>query len=199
MTWLAFWHLPIRPVPDARNFAEHMKRDGVQVKILTGDNELVARHVCEQVGLEDPAWYRATNSTRRAIPRSDTGRRDRRFSRACLPMQKLASFIALKHRGHVVGYMGDGINDAPSLHAADVGISVSSAVDVARDAADIILLEAGAAHSAQRNYRRPQRLRERYEISADGNQLEFRQYVQHGGRFAVSSVSADAADANPAE
>ena len=61
------------------------------------------------------------------------------------PMQKHRIIHALKHRGHVVGYMGDGINDAPSLHAADVGISVSSAVDVAREAADIILLEPGLA------------------------------------------------------
>jgi Mg2+-importing ATPase len=58
-------------------------------------------------------------------------------------MQKLRIIHALKHRGHVVGYMGDGINDAPSLHAADVGISVATAVDVARDAADIILLQPG--------------------------------------------------------
>ena len=61
------------------------------------------------------------------------------------PMQKLRIILALKHRGHVVGYMGDGINDAPSLHAADVGISVATAVDVARDAADIILLQPGLA------------------------------------------------------
>ena len=59
------------------------------------------------------------------------------------PAQKNRIIMALKHRSHVVGYMGDGINDAPSLHAADVGISVSTAVDVARDAADIILLEPG--------------------------------------------------------
>jgi len=59
------------------------------------------------------------------------------------PMQKLRIILALKHRGHVVGYMGDGINDAPSLHAADVGISVATAVDVARDAADIIMLKSG--------------------------------------------------------
>jgi Mg2+-importing ATPase len=59
------------------------------------------------------------------------------------PAQKNRVILALKHRSHVVGYLGDGINDAPSLHAADVGISVSSAVDVARDAADIILLEEG--------------------------------------------------------
>jgi Mg2+-importing ATPase len=59
------------------------------------------------------------------------------------PAQKNRVILALKHRSHVVGYIGDGINDAPSLHAADVGISVASAVDVARDAADIILLESG--------------------------------------------------------
>jgi len=59
------------------------------------------------------------------------------------PAQKNRIILALKHRGHVLGYMGDGINDAPSLHAADVGISVASAVDVARDAADIILVEPG--------------------------------------------------------
>ena len=59
------------------------------------------------------------------------------------PAQKTRILMALKHRGHVVGFMGDGINDAPSLHAADVGISVSTAVDVARDAADIILVEPG--------------------------------------------------------
>ena len=59
------------------------------------------------------------------------------------PAQKNRVILALKQRSHVVGYLGDGINDAPSLHAADVGISVASAVDVARDAADIILLEEG--------------------------------------------------------
>src|SRR5438270_10642463 len=59
------------------------------------------------------------------------------------PAQKNRIILALKHRGHVAGYMGDGINDAPSLHAADVGISVATAVDVARDAADIILVERG--------------------------------------------------------
>src|SRR6202040_3304335 len=59
------------------------------------------------------------------------------------PMQKLRILRALRQRGHVVGYIGEGINDAPSLHAADVGISVATAVDVARDAADIILLRPG--------------------------------------------------------
>ena len=131
------------PSPDAAASVAAMKRDGVDVKILTGDNELVGRHVCEQVGIENPAVMRGEelNST------SDTALEHRAeettiFARVT-PMQKHRIIHALKRRGHVVGYMGDGINDAPSLHAADVGISVASAVDVARDAADIILLRPG--------------------------------------------------------
>ena len=130
------------PSPDAAASVAAMKGDGVDVKILTGDNELVARHVCEQVGIENPAVMLGEDldST------SDTALEHREettvFARVT-PMQKHRIIHALKRRGHVVGYMGDGINDAPSLHAADVGISVASAVDVARDAADIILLRPG--------------------------------------------------------
>lgn len=133
------------PSPDAATSVVAMKRDGVDVKILTGDNELVARHVCEQVGIHDPGVMlgEELEST------SDTALEHRAeettiFARVS-PMQKHRIIHALKRRGHVVGYMGDGINDAPSLHAADVGISVASAVDVARDAADIILLKPGLA------------------------------------------------------
>ena len=131
------------PSPDAAASVVAMKQDGVDVKILTGDNELVARHVCEQVGIENPGIMvgEELEST------SDTALEHRAeettiFARVS-PMQKHRIIHALKRRGHVVGYMGDGINDAPSLHAADVGISVASAVDVARDAADIILLKPG--------------------------------------------------------
>ena len=131
------------PSPDAASSLEAMKRDGVEVKILTGDNELVARHVCEQVGLTRPAITlgseieRTSDSALQHIAEETTV-----FARVS-PMQKHRIIHALKQRGHVVGYMGDGINDAPSLHAADVGISVASAVDVAREAADIILLKPG--------------------------------------------------------
>jgi Mg2+-importing ATPase len=131
------------PSPDAAASLAAMKRDGVTVKILTGDNELVARHVCGQVGLENPSILtgaeldRTTDTALAHLAEETTI-----FARVS-PMQKLRILHALKRRGHVVGYMGDGINDAPSLHAADVGISVSSAVDVAREAADIILLKPG--------------------------------------------------------
>jgi Mg2+-importing ATPase len=131
------------PSPDAAASLEAMKRDGVAVKILTGDNELVARHICEQVGLEIPKivvgeQVERTHDTALQHIAEDTTV----FARVS-PMQKLRIIHALKQRGHVVGYIGDGINDAPSLHAADVGISVASAVDVAREAADIILLKPG--------------------------------------------------------
>jgi len=131
------------PSPDAAASVVAMKRDGVNVKILTGDNELVARHVCEQVGIENPAIMlgeelESTGDTALEHRAEETTV----FARVS-PMQKHRIIHALKRRGHVVGYMGDGINDAPSLHAADVGISVASAVDVARDAADIILLKPG--------------------------------------------------------
>ncbi|HKQ87227.1 MAG TPA: magnesium-translocating P-type ATPase [Candidatus Acidoferrales bacterium] len=131
------------PNPDAAESLASLKRDGVEVKILTGDNELVARHVCRQVGLQEPTILSGEEldhtSDAALLHLADETTVFARVS----PMQKHRIIQALRLRGHVVGYMGDGINDAPSLHGADVGISVSSAVDVARDAADIILLQPG--------------------------------------------------------
>ena len=129
------------PLPTAQSTLHALHRDGINVKILTGDNELVTRHICSQVGLDcgrivlgkelekisDPALGHLVENT--SV-----------FARVS-PSQKNRIILALKNRGHVVGYLGDGINDAPSLHAADVGISVSTAVDVAKDAADFILLK----------------------------------------------------------
>jgi len=118
-----------------------LRRDGVEVKIVTGDNELVSRHVCSQVGID--ASRIALGSE---IERMDdaelaaTVERTQLFARVS-PAQKHRIIGALKSRGHVVGFLGDGINDAPSLHGADVGISVAGAVDVAREASDIVLLE----------------------------------------------------------
>jgi len=129
------------PLKSARFALDALRRDGIEVKILTGDNELVTEHICSQVGLDigriilgdelekmtDPALAHVVEQT--SV-----------FARVS-PAQKNRIILALKNRSHVVGYLGDGINDAPSLHAADVGISVSTAVDVAKDAADFILLE----------------------------------------------------------
>jgi len=121
----------------------------VSLKVITGDNDLVARHVAEQVGL--------------AVDEVLTGDQMRKLTHPALvaraprttifarvdPDQKLQVIRALRESGAVVGYMGDGINDAPALHVADVGISVSNATDVARSAADIILLEPSLAAISQ--------------------------------------------------
>lgn len=131
------------PDPDAATSIAAMKRDGIEVKVLTGDNELVAEHICQQVGIQKPVIAlgeeldRATDTALQHMAEEVTV-----FARVS-PMQKHRIIHALKQRGHVVGYLGDGINDAPSLHEADVGISVSSAADVAREAADIVLLNRG--------------------------------------------------------
>ncbi len=138
--FLTFFDPPLEEVGEVLQALSH---DDVEIKILTGDNELVAHHVCEQVGLDVGRIVLGEELD----SMSDTAlahiaEQTSVFARVS-PAQKNRIILALKHRGHVVGFMGDGINDAPSLHAADVGISVSSAVDVAKDAADIILLERG--------------------------------------------------------
>jgi P-type Mg2+ transporter len=128
-------------MPDVREAIAALKRDGVTVKILTGDNERVACHICAQVGLDTTEVVlgqdldRMTDTALAAV-----AERTHVFARVS-PAQKTRVLLALKRNDHVVGFLGDGINDAPSLHAADVGISVANAVDVAKDAADLILLE----------------------------------------------------------
>jgi Mg2+-importing ATPase len=129
------------PKPDVAKVLQALKSDGVQVKILTGDNELVTRHVCDKVGLDGGRIVLGNDLDHMSdAALSQVVEQVNVFARVS-PAQKNRIILALKSRKHVVGYMGDGINDAPSLHAADVGISVSTGVDVAKDAAAIILLE----------------------------------------------------------
>ena len=141
MVLLGFLTFADPPKPEVAQVLQALKSDGVQVKILTGDNELVTRHVCEQVGLASSRIVLGSELDHM----SDSAlihvvEQVHIFARVS-PDQKNRLILALKKRKHVVGYMGDGINDAPSLHTADVGISVSTGVDVAKDAAAIILLE----------------------------------------------------------
>ncbi len=118
-----------------------LRADGVEVKIITGDNELVTTHICEQVGLDAGSVVLGDQIERMSDPAlAAVAERTSVFARVS-PIQKNRIVRALHSRGHVVGCLGDGINDAPALRSADVGISVENAVDVAKDAADIILLE----------------------------------------------------------
>lgn len=129
------------PLTDAAATIAALRRDGVQIRILTGDSELVARHVCAQVGLDTERIVSGEELDRLTPAAFAQVIETHSLFARVTPAQKHQILLALKARGHVVGFLGDGINDAPSLHAADVGISVANAVDVAKDAAEIILLE----------------------------------------------------------
>ncbi len=114
---------------------------GVRIKVVSGDNEHVTRHVCLEIGI--PAAEVLTGAELSTLSEEALLARVESVNLFCrvTPAQKNRILLALKRRGHTVGFLGDGINDAPSLHAADAGISVDSAVDVAKEAADLILLE----------------------------------------------------------
>jgi Mg2+-importing ATPase len=129
------------PKESAREALASLRALGVAVKVVTGDNELVAEHVCKR--LELPIEGVLTGAEVQALDDAALGVRVGRANLFCrvTPSQKNRIILALKRRKHVVGYLGDGINDATALHAADVGVSVDGAVDVAREAADLILLE----------------------------------------------------------
>ncbi|WP_292932799.1 magnesium-translocating P-type ATPase [Noviherbaspirillum sp.] len=129
------------PKESAGSALESLQKVGVAIKIVTGDSDLVTRHVCAQLRIPVVGLM-----TGKEIAQMDDHALRARVETANLfcrvnPAEKNRVILALKARGHVVGYLGDGINDAPSLHSADVGLSVDSAVDVAKEAADMILLK----------------------------------------------------------
>ncbi|MFW2571965.1 magnesium-translocating P-type ATPase [Legionella sp. 29fVS95] len=129
------------PLEDARETIAELRQAGVKIKILTGDNELVTQHICNEVGLLTKKMLTGEQIEEMSdLALAKTAEEIEIFARVS-PHQKQRIIQVLRAKGHVVGYLGDGINDAPSLHSADVGISVSGAVDVARETANIILLE----------------------------------------------------------
>ncbi|SEB24817.1 magnesium-translocating P-type ATPase [Variovorax sp. YR216] len=115
--------------------------NGVQVKVLTGDNELVTARVCGQVGLSSDDVLLGPQIEHMSDRALAHAAESHQVFAKLTPLHKERLVRALRANGHVVGFMGDGINDAPALRAADIGISVDSAVDIAKEAADIILLE----------------------------------------------------------
>lgn len=118
-----------------------LREHGVTVKVLTGDNDLVARKVCTEVGINSPKIYLGNEVDRMTEDQLASAVDTCEIFARLSPAHKERIVRALQRKGHVVGFMGDGINDAPALHAADVGISVDSAVDIAKESADMILLE----------------------------------------------------------
>ena len=118
-----------------------LEAHGVRVKVLSGDNELVTGHVCRQVGLVVEQVLSGTQVDAMNEAALALAVEQHQVFAKLTPLHKERIVRALRANGHVVGFMGDGINDAPALRAADIGISVDSAVDIAKEAADIILLE----------------------------------------------------------
>jgi len=113
----------------------------VDVKVLTGDNEIVTAYICKEVGMPvEQLLLGSRIETMSETELSEAASATSVFARL-VPAHKERIIRALQSKGHVLGFMGDGINDAPALKAADVGISVDSAVDIAKEASDIILLE----------------------------------------------------------
>jgi P-type Mg2+ transporter len=113
----------------------------IAVKVVTGDNDLVARKICKEVGLSTEVVLLGSEVEKMSdVQLADAAEAATLFARVS-PAHKQRIIKALQSRHHTVGFMGDGINDAPALHAADVGISVDTAVDVAKESADMILLE----------------------------------------------------------
>lgn len=129
------------PKDSARAAIATLRERGVGVKVLTGDNELVTRKVCRDVGLEaEPILLGGDVEKLSDIELAAVAGGTAVFARLS-PTHKHRIIKALQNAGHVVGFLGDGINDAPALRAADVGISVDTAVDIAKESADAILLE----------------------------------------------------------
>ncbi len=128
------------PKESAAGALQALQQAGVAIKVVTGDSDRVTRHVCRTLGL--PVQGVLTGAEIAQLSDEALRAQVETVNLFCRvnPAQKNRVIQAIRARGHVVGYMGDGVNDAPSLHSADVGLSVDSAVDVAKAAADMILL-----------------------------------------------------------
>ncbi len=141
MAFLGFIAFIDPPKASAREAVDELERDGIKFKILTGDSDLVTRKTCEQLGIKITGLVSGVevaamndDALARVVEKANI------FARVT-PAQKNRILHALKSNNHVVGFLGDGINDAPSMRVADVSMSVENAVDVAKESADIILLE----------------------------------------------------------
>lgn len=138
MGFIAFFDPPKK---DVKQVLDELKTKGITIKIITGDHTLVAIHVAREVGLDTTHVIESAEIDQLTDDELKMKVNEVSLFTRTSPAQKNRIIKALQANGHVVGYMGDGINDAPALRMADVGISVNTAVDVAKEAADIILIK----------------------------------------------------------
>ena len=129
------------PKESAKEALERLARLRVKVKVLTGDNDAVAAYICKEVGMETNHALTGSQVEAMDDPALELAADEASIFSRLAPAHKERIIRALQRKGHVVGFLGDGINDAPALKAADVGISVKGAVDIAKESSDIILLE----------------------------------------------------------
>ena len=172
---------------------------GIPVKVVTGDNAMVAEKVCRDLGLD----VTGTMTGAEIAALDDDALRARVvettiFARVS-PDQKARLVRAHRAADRDVAFLGDGVNDAVALHAADVGISVESGADVAKDAADIVLLEKDLGRAGRRRRRGAADVREHDQVRLDGDVVELREHVQRRGGVDVPAVPADAPEPDPAE
>ena len=199
MTFRGFLVFSDPPKADAQRTIHDLAQLGIRIKVISGDNRYVTAHLAEAVGLNSKSMLTGEDLGKlkdealwHLAPRTD-------LFVEIDPQQKERIVRALQRTGHSVGYLGDGINDAPALHAADVGISVEEAVDVARESADIILLSRDLDVLAQRRRGRQADLRQHAQIHLDHHQRELREHGEHGAGDAAASVPAAGGQADPAE
>ncbi|MHB8101033.1 MAG: magnesium-translocating P-type ATPase [Methanosarcina sp.] len=141
MIFLGFLFFFDPPKPDIIKTIESMEKLGISLKIITGDNKFVAASISREIGLKNSRVLTGSEIGKMSSEALMRQVNDTDVFAEVEPNQKEHIILALKKSGNVVGYIGDGINDASALHAADVGISVDSAADVAKEAADIVLME----------------------------------------------------------
>ena len=129
------------PKESAQEAIQRLNKLNVAVKILTGDNEAITTYICKKVGLSAEKIITGPEIEKMSDPELAEAVNSHHIFARLAPAHKKKIILALQQNGHVTGFMGDGINDAPALKTADIGISVDSAVDIAKESSDIILLE----------------------------------------------------------
>ena len=182
------------PKQSAAGAIRQLHAHGIEVKVVSGDNDAVVRTISRQVGIDTTnVLTGAELSAMNDEEKREAVARTRVFAKVT-PMQKTEIIALLQTQGNTVGFLGDGINDAAALRQSDIGISVDSAVDIAKESADIILLEKRPHGAGERRDRRAPHLRQHNKVCEDDRRLQLRQHVQRDGRKCLSALPAYAPD-----
>ena len=192
--YLAFLDLP---KPTTAGAVEALQSHGVDVKVLTGDNEKVARCICDMVGIPSERMLLGEELEKMTDQELRIRAEEASIFAKLSPEQKARVVETLRENGHSVGYLGDGINDSAAMKASDVGISVDNAVDIAKECAQVILLKKDLLVLEEGRSGRPERLCQHDEIHPAYGSLQFREYVFRAGGLGISALPAHGGPADP--